>query len=932
MRIIGRGDERRVVEAFLDDQARRLLLITGEIGIGKTVLWEAVLDAANRRGHRVLSARPVQAEAPLGYAALGDLFDAVPEDVFASLPGPQRRALRVALVLDEPGDEGVDPRSVATAVLGVLRVLAERGPVVVAIDDAPWLDAATARVLGFALRRLGDALVRVVVTARTDDRGEVPPLVTDVMAADRTARVTPGPLGPDDVRTLLSDRLRVTAHHRQLARLHEMSGGNPYFALELARSLDSRATVELGEELPASSGLRRLVHQRVANLPDQVRETLLVAALAPGAPARVLAAATASGAALADLDTATAAGIVEMRDGTVAFTHPLLRSIVVGTALPAQRRAAHDRLSAVVPSPIERASHAARAATAPNEAVAAALDAAARDADRLGACETAADLAELALRATPDESVDDRRRRALAAAEYYFSSGDPARAMAHADDVVAGLPPGPQRARALARQALYQRYCAEPLGNWTATLREALAESDPADLLLLADIHGALAMAAMNGGDPATGPGHMAAIEQIAHRTGDRTLLVVAAGGNAWLSFLAGEGVRPDLIEAALEPVEGIRRLPVETRPSFMAASALTLSGDLPAARAVLDRERADAVDRGDEAGLPIVLWQLVLVETWAGDWARAAVLAEQGRQAAEFAESPPGLAFMAAAHTHLLVDRGLFTEARSEIDTAVGLSRSMALTSSEYFAIWAAGRLELSAGDPAAAHAVLAPALVDLDIPGPPGLIGPMLVPDEVEALVRLGDPVTARRLLESWRSRAEAIGGARARAAFARCAAVLLAAEGDLDGAALTVDEGIAASGELGMPLDRGRVLLVAGEIHRRARRRRLSREYLIAAREVFAGLGAAGWLARCDAELTRYRAPVETRSTALTAAERRVAAMAAEGRTTREIATAVFASSRTVEAHLQRAYLKLGVHSRVELSRRLAEIDRAGADPAS
>lgn len=936
MRIIGRRDELAVVEAFLDDPGRRLLLLAGEIGIGKTVLWEAAVAAAERRGHRVLSARPVQAEAPLVYAALGDLLEAVPEDAWAGLPAPQWRALRVALVRDDAGEEGADPRSVATAVLGVLRALADRGPVLLAIDDASWLDAATARVLGFALRRLGRAPVRVVVTARTDDRGAVPPLATDVVGVDQTMLVTPDPLSLGAVRALLDDRLGVIPPHRLLARLHETSGGNPYFALELGRSLGSRATVELGEELAESSGLRRLVHQRVAGLPDSVRETLLVAALTPDAPVHVVAAAARSTAStrstpsaparsdatLADLDAAVAAGIVEIRHGAVAFTHPLLRSVVVGDALPAQRRAAHERLAGVVPSSIERAGHAARAATAPDETVAAALDEAARDAYRQGARETAAELAELALQATPTAAADDRRRRAMAAAEYHFESGDPAGARAHADAVVATLPAGPPRAMALARQALYQRYCAEPLATWTATLRQALAEAAADDFHLLADIHGALGMAGMNGGDAATVPGHLAAIDEIACRTGDAALLVVAAGGKAWLAFLAGGGIRHDLIDAALKPVNGTERLAVETRPSYMAVSALVLSGELPAARAVLDRECADAADRGDEAGLPILLWQLVLVETWAGDWARAALLAEQGRQAAEFAESPPGSAFMAAAHAHLLVDRGLLEQARAEIDTAVGLSRSMALTSSQYFTIWAAGRLELSAGDPAAAHAVLAPAMSDLGTPGPPGLIGPMLVPDEVEALVRLGDPVAARRLLEAWRARTEAVGGTRGRVIVARCSGLLLAAEGDLDGAVRTVDAGLALCGDLGMPLEHGRTLLVAGEIHRRARHRRLAEQHFTAAREVFAGLGAEAWLARCDAELARYSGRA-TESAALTSTERRVAELAAEGRTTREIATAVFASSRTVEAHLQRVYLKLGVHSRVELNRRLAEI---------
>lgn len=927
MRIIGRRDELTAVDAFLDDPVRRLLVITGAMGIGKTVVWEAVCAEASARSYQVLVARPVAAEAVLGYAALGDLFGTVADDVLDELPAPQRRALRVALVRAEADEEGADPRSVATAVLGVLRLLAAAGPVLVAIDDAPWLDPATARVLEFALRRLGEAEVRVVVTARTGEGGGLPPLATDSIPEERAMRLTPAPFSLGAVRTLLDERLGVSPTRRLLVRLYETSGGNPFFALELGQALGGRAMVELGEELPSSSSLRRLVRERVTQLPDAVRRMLLVVALTPGAAVHLVVEAVGPSSALEHLDVAVAAGVVEVRDGVVAFAHPLLRAVVVAEALPGERRAAHRKLAAVVPDPIERAGHAARAAAAPDAELAVALVDAAREAYLLGACETAAELAEFAIRATPDVDRDERAARTVVAAQYRFESGDPARAREHIDAVARTLPAGPARARALARQALYQRYCGEPLPVWTAILRQALNESDPDDLWLRAEVHGALAMASLNGGDPATMPEHIAAITEIAARTTDQALIAQSAAGRAHAALIVGDGLRRDLITTALDHFDGLQRMAVEIRPSYTAAVTLLMAGDVAAARTVFDREYAEATDRGDEAGLPILLWQLVLLETLAGQWDRAEQLAEHGQQAAELAGSPVGVAFMASTHAHLLAGQGRVEQARAAIETAQTIGRAASLIQPQYFSHWAAAQLDLSLGDPAAVHARLEPVMAQASDAGLFGLAGHFFLTDEVEALVRLRELAAARQLLDPWRERLGTTSEPLARITQARCLGLLLAAEGDLIGAEQELTAGLTLGTGLGMPLEYGRTLLVAAEVHRRARHRRLAQERYAQARDVFAGLGATLWLRRCETELDRYGPPAA--GDTLTATERRVAQLAADGLTTREIAAAVFASPRTVEAHLQHTYQKLGVRSRVALGRRLAELDDQGAD---
>ncbi|HXF99109.1 MAG TPA: ATP-binding protein, partial [Gaiellaceae bacterium] len=165
--LIGREEELAAIEAFLDGAGRGSLLITGEPGIGKTVLWEAGVEAALRRSRRVLAHGAVEAEAKLAFTALSDLVGGAIEEALPALSPPRRRALEVALLLSEPGVEPPDPRAIALAFLDVLRAFAASAPVLVAVDDLQWVDSASAQALHFAARRLGEAPVAMLATART---------------------------------------------------------------------------------------------------------------------------------------------------------------------------------------------------------------------------------------------------------------------------------------------------------------------------------------------------------------------------------------------------------------------------------------------------------------------------------------------------------------------------------------------------------------------------------------------------------------------------------------------------------------------------------------------------------------------------------------------------------------------------------------------
>ena len=273
------------------------LLIEGEAGIGKTTLVRARIEVARAAGIEVLAARPTQAEAALSFVALGDVLEGVLDEVLDELPQPQRQALEAALLLGDPGAAdavSTDPRAVAVAVLGALRTLARSRRVLVAVDDVQWLDAPSATALGFAGRRLPAEGVRFLLARR---RGHED-LVTGEL--ETVESLTVGPLSAGALHRLVRTRLDVVLARPELRRLQDLSGGNPFYALELARAYRA-GTIELRREDRLPPTLEALVGHRIAALPSKTRDALAAAsALArPSAelvaPSRVLEPAVSAG-------------------------------------------------------------------------------------------------------------------------------------------------------------------------------------------------------------------------------------------------------------------------------------------------------------------------------------------------------------------------------------------------------------------------------------------------------------------------------------------------------------------------------------------------------------------------------------------------------------------------------------------------------------
>jgi DNA-binding CsgD family transcriptional regulator len=357
----------------------------------------------------------------------------------------------------------------------------------------------------------------------------------------------------------------------------------------------------------------------------------------------------------------------------------------------------------------------------------------------------------------------------------------------------------------------------------------------------------------------------------------------------------------------------------MELRPRVVVSHVLRSGDDLAAARALLTSEYTEAADQGAETDLPLVILPLVQVETWLGNLELAERYAEHGWRVAMAAGAGIPTAGMHCARAMIRAFRGPIADARAEAESAIDAGLRSGVLYWALLGSQALGLAELVSGNPAAAHAILA--TITEAVSGremvDPGWLALRSVPDDIEALIRLGDLCAANELLVSVEERARHLDRAWALATAGRCRALLQSARGDHDAAAESLRQAFAAHGRLEMPLELARTHLIAGDVARRARRKMTAREHVETARTMFARHGAAPWAQRAEADLAR----LGTKRAAgpdLTSAERQVADLVASGRTNREVAADLYMGLRTVEAHLSAIYRKLGVRSRSELTR--------------
>ena len=450
MGLVGRDDELRAVAGVLHglEELPRAVVLSGEAGIGKTSLWSAGLDAAEARGYRVLRTRPAEAETGFAFAGLTDLLEGAAADVLPDLPSLQRRAIETALLLRE-SEVAVDERAVASAFLGALRILAREAPVLVAVDDLQWLDSATLATVRFALARLDVECVAALFAVR----GPTPEWLRRGMPEHRLVTVEVGRLSLGATSRLLHERVTTRFSRPVTVRIHEVAGGNPFYALELARALQRRGgTLDPAGELPLSETLAELVALRLDGLtPAALLAARVAASAADPTVAHIEAVLGAE--AEAALAACLAARVLELDGSRVRLVHPLLGSAIRSKSTPAELRAVHLRLAGLTVTEEQRARHLALSTREADEGIATVLDQEAASALRRGATATAAELAELAVRMTPPGDPTATRRRVLVLADRLSEVGDYERATALLEQALADAPPGGSRGRVLWRLA-----------------------------------------------------------------------------------------------------------------------------------------------------------------------------------------------------------------------------------------------------------------------------------------------------------------------------------------------------------------------------------------------------------------------------------------------------------------------------------------------
>ena len=692
MDIVGRDEE---LAALLDLVGRAAegaaaLVLEGEAGIGKSTLWLAGVDAAQRAGApcALRAARRVRAGSRVRRArrpprgrrrrSAAGALGAAPSSARGSASARGRGRL------------AADPRAVAVAVHDTLVELATRGALLLAIDDVQWLDPASANALSFALRRLDREPIGILLARR----GEAPAALEPALPG-AVERLSVGPLSVGAIQGLIRDRLGLRFPRPTLLRLHDASGGNPFFALELARALDAGAPLDPAQPLPVPDSLEHLVGERLRALPEETRKALLVVAVT-GSPA--LEVMDAAGIDEETLAPAVAAEVVERANGVIRFTHPLLASAAIAEATVAERRTAHRLASVAADDPVARARHVAAALEGEDAATARQLEEAVELARARGAPWVAAELGEAAAQATPRTREADRRRRIIQAARDHLAAGSAARALTLARDLVEAARPGPSRAEALGLLAEVEN--AIDVSTGVDHCRQALREPGlPPELEL--ELHRELAFSLRVTEGLAAAEAHAHRAVALAEQVGSDLLEARTLATLAVIRFNQGEPEAFALAQRAVElALQAGDATTIEAATSAW-GHCLLWSGRIAEARSVFEHASRSTAGN-DEPAEASALWYLALVEERAGQLALARAHAERSRElmfqyAGHELDEPAAhlpLARIAAHQGDVELARDLAARAHVYAEAQGGMSTGRA-------ALALLGTLDLWAGEP---------------------------------------------------------------------------------------------------------------------------------------------------------------------------------------------------------------------------------------
>ncbi|WP_030169340.1 AAA family ATPase [Spirillospora albida] len=899
--LYGREGELATLTALLDGARERrrggALALTAGAGMGKT----ALLDAAPKDGFRVLATTGVPGEAGVPYAGLHRLLRPV-LDLLPRLPPPYAQALGAAV--GGTGGGGVVP----FALCELLSRAAEDGPLLCVADDVQWLDSGSLDALAFAARRVQDEAVAVLFAARDDRR---PP-----RGLDGIRRL---PLPPLDAEAslrvldaLLGEAAGGDAGWDLAEEIVDLAGGRPLAIRELAGALTpgqlSGATAP-PRVLPPGSTLRALYRHRHLRLPVRARRLALMAVAEERLDGPALARAMRkAGIGAREIDAARESGLLRFDGSGVAVRDPLIRASLWADASRAEQQAAHALLAKVLVQDWQRASrlwHRAAGTGEPDDAVAAALAEAARNGD------VPADSWRTWQRAaTLTTDGPTRTDRYLAAAADAWTAGRTRRArmlLRRARPVQVA----PERAERLRGEmeagsgvpSRAVRILTETAGRLAGTdaLTALMWAAEAADSAGDAEAYAAIAARADLTGDD----GARSALVR-AHLTG---MAALARGRYADAAALLGGAVR--LADIVVDPAAR----------ACAAIAALALD-DAGRARILASGAAESARRRGRMPAASFALLVAARAEALLGPGTAPATAGADGLRLAQatrlHVHAAEQLATLALAAARAGDARG----ARARLDALAPAAARRGLVRASAVGAWAAACLDLAAGRPADAAGRLVP-------PGAPALVRLHAAPHLVEALVRDGDPARAALAFADYARWTDATRGPAALALAARCRALLAAG----DEAEHHFTEALRLHEAAGADHELARTALLFGHRLRRGRRPRAAREHLRAALRTFERHGAEPWAAQARTELRAAGEPVPGRAAperapavpvrradlgGLTAQQARIARLAAEGATNREIAARLVLSPRTIDHHLRNVFTRLGIRSRVELAR--------------
>ncbi len=911
--LVGRESECDRIDLLIDggrEGRSGVLVIAGEPGIGKSALLGYARERA--RDMAVLSARGSERESELAFAALHALLRPA-LGVLERIPPAQRDSLRAALALG--AGEDADRLAVYAGTLNVLAEAAEDRPLLVLVDDAQWLDRASAEALLFAAGRVAGEALAVLFAGRRGGMGAFE--TTDL------PQLVLRPLDVESSRALLRARQGALLAPDVEQRLLGAACGNPLALLELPGTLAEEQLVgrtPIAGPLPVTERIERTYITAVRALPPDTQRALLVAAASEERDAIVVDSAVSRLEISARaLDAAEAGGLLTRGKRALEFRHPLVRSAVYQAAVPAERRAAHRALADVLTEePDRHAWHLAAAAERPDEGIAAALDEAAERARARGGFSSQARALERAAELSPDRSARARRLHAASVAAYW--AGDADRAIRLAEQAL------PLVEDLLLRADIRHRMTV--IADWHGRWRGQAIPTEELEL----------DAARLEGLDPRRAAALLGVILQrrfqaleteSALALAERRLgLCAPMGGERHLRALQdlarAHGLRGNAAEASAVIDEVLANTTEEQTLAFATniAEPLIWLERYDQCRRFLSASVAEARAEGNIVRLIFELTNLALLELRTGRLTVAVAAASEARSLAEGTGNEYIEACNLATLARVDAVRGNAAECRSRTERASQLARALGdqLVHSETRI--ALALLALGEGRPAEAVEELEPvaALAERNRVGEPSVLP--YGADLAEAYVRLGDSSLAERELASFRRRADRTGRTWALAASARCAG-LLAGDDSFDGhfrEALTHHAASAAS-----PFERARTELCYGERLRRAGRRVDAREQLKSALVTFEQLGARPFLERARAELRAsgetWRKRDPTAAEQLTPQELQITLQVAEGKTNRDVGAALFLSPKTVEFHLTRIYRKLDIHSRAELIRLFA-----------